>query len=486
MRTHNTSRNAQNMGISSILTLAIITTSIIASGTYLLAIFPKNSLELTLGVCVFGLVLITQTILTLRNNSSSLGQASIFVFTYVFLWIAPIIQFTQLKNTLVNTTRYDEGLFLATNTVCAAFSAFFVIGTLLFKKRNTKIYQNIEMQSNHLDKPRNIGITVLISVFIALFSMIFSGLLFQGDGAFTPQGLLIRKYLFFIPSAAFLSIFFLYRADQIHGKKVLFYMFVLFACLLLTQNPGTEKRNALGPVYLAVVYIGLGAAIRNRSREILLLIVALLILFPITSIYTHARGGPGLSFDTDFYALIADHFVATHYDAWANIYATIEYTQDKGLQFGRQIAGSLLFFVPSHTWTDKPLATGILLGNYLSQNHMMWFNNLSAPLISEAFIDFHIFGVVCYALILSKVVTLIDDVLSKRSSAYFSALAIYWCFFLIFLLRGSLMIAIAYGLGATAAFLTVHQLIKPKKTMEEKVTTSKFTRNSALDPVYGD
>ena len=59
-----------------------------------------------------------------------------------------------------------------------------------------------------------------------------------------------------------------------------------------------------------------------------------------------------------------------------------------GMQWGRQLLGALLFFVPSAVWSGKPLASGIFIANYLIANYSMWFTNLSAPLIAEGYLDF--------------------------------------------------------------------------------------------------
>ena len=47
----------------------------------------------------------------------------------------------------------------------------------------------------------------------------------------------------------------------------------------------------------------------------------LLVLFPLTSVLTTV---PWKYLDEiDFLTVFSDHFISTHYDAWANIYTTV-------------------------------------------------------------------------------------------------------------------------------------------------------------------
>lgn len=446
----NTCTTAQRIETINILTIVLISTAIVLSGTYLVTTFARFSFELLLGTLIFGLALIIQTITTFRTSESSLSQASIFVFTFIFLWIAPIIQLTELRFTLVNTSRFDEYLFLATNSLCALFSVVFTIYSSRLHnatfarstaQRITTPYTNIK-----------IGRLVAISTVLALTSLLFINILLPGDAAITPLGLFLRKFLFFIPCTAFLTVLSTRVTTIERPIHYLPYVLILFVLLVLTQNPLTEKRNSLGPIYLSVIFIFTGKTLTNRVQQLAVLMIALLIFFPLSSVYTHIRNSAGFSFETNYVQIISDHFLSTHYDAWANIYAAVELVQYRGLQYGQQLLGSLLFFVPSQMWPDKPVATGILLADFLAKNHMMWFTNLSGPLIAEAIVDFHWLGVIIYAMILAKFASLLDRFALDSHDPFVYALATYWSIFLIFLLRGSLMIAFAYGLGATAAF----------------------------------
>jgi hypothetical protein len=222
----------------------------------------------------------------------------------------------------------------------------------------------------------------------------------------------------------------------------------------VTENPLTEKRNGLGPIYLSLIFVFFELHLRSQNRRLSLLVASMVVVFPAITVFTHSHGQIVNGVNLDAIAnTLRDHYFSTHYDAWANIYTTVEMVQRQGIHWGRQLLGGVLFYVPSSVWHEKPLATGIAIANYLIANYSMWFTNLSAPLIAEAYLDFGTFGVALYAWGLAWFVAGMNKFAMKGRTWVSYPLAVYGAFFLMFALRGSLMIAIAYGSGAVLAFL---------------------------------
>jgi hypothetical protein len=241
------------------------------------------------------------------------------------------------------------------------------------------------------------------------------------------------------------------------GRKLLFsrvcVLLLLLLLVLITENPYTEKRNALGPLYIALLLVAFPGFFANWSRRMLLLVGGMVVIFPAITIFTHnhqqALGDVTL---TQVLDRLMDHYFSINYDSWANIYTAVEIAGAHGVQWGHQLLGSLLFFVPSSVWSGKPLATGIFLANYLTKNYSMWFTNLSAPLIAEGYLDFGFVGVMLYAGVAAFAVTLLNKV-ARRSSKWVSfPLAVYGAVFLMIVLRGSLMIAMGFASATLLAF----------------------------------
>jgi hypothetical protein len=221
-----------------------------------------------------------------------------------------------------------------------------------------------------------------------------------------------------------------------------------------TENPLTEKRNALGPVYLGLIFVAFRPKLRGLNARLLLLVASMMLIFPAISVMTHSHHqwlhGVQLSAVVE---TLKDHYFSVNYDAWANTYTIVEMVGRQGIGWGRQLLGDFLFFVPSSVWHTKPLATGIAIGNYLIMHHGGWFTNLSAPLPAEGYVDFGTLGAALYGAILAVFVEWLNRLAADDSKAIAFPLAAYAALYLMFALRGSLMVAFAYGAGSLVAFL---------------------------------
>lgn len=88
-----------------------------------------------------------------------------------------------------------------------------------------------------------------------------------------------------------------------------------------------------------------------------------------------------------------------HFDAYEVFLIGYEYVAAFGVQWGRQLAAVLFFWVPRAIWSGKPIATGTEVSReYLSSQIDGDFNaNISSPLPMEGFVDFGVAGVIFYA-----------------------------------------------------------------------------------------
>ncbi|OYU81927.1 MAG: hypothetical protein CFE45_27775, partial [Burkholderiales bacterium PBB5] len=177
-----------------------------------------------------------------------------------------------------------------------------------------------------------------LCVFITLVSIPFAGAT-AADGSITPVLLAFRKFLFFVPTAMFL--------------------------ITLAEYKGSgTQRNFAHVLLLVVLFLMFRPWLQRKGVQVFWLVLVLLVLFPLSSLFTHVRF-KYLSEDDFKLTVLSDHFLSTHYDAWANVYTSIEMVGRNGLSAGKQLLGALLFYVPSSWWPGKPLATGIEIGNFL-------------------------------------------------------------------------------------------------------------------------
>lgn len=423
--------------------------------------FAENmSADVALSFLVLGLAISLHAMHAVHGRSHTAADASVFVFNLMFLLVAPIVQVLVLGYKLVNTTHALPDLLIQTNLACAAFVGVYLLCRVtIFKPAAPAAVEPAALPRQPLMSEFALFTLVVFCGLIVLFSLPFIGAS-AADTSLSPLLLTFRKFLFFVPTALFLMALADLRATGLRrGFLYGLLLVLLMAFVLSTQNPATEKRNGLGPVYLAALFLFFRANLQRRAVQVAWLVGVLLVLFPITAVLTTIPWKYLDELDIQWQSLLSDHFLSTHYDAWANIYSSLEMVQRNGLSGGKQLAGAVLFYVPSHWWPGKPLATGIEIGNFLMTYYTMWFTNLSAPLVAEGFLDFGWLGVVGYAAGLAALVKGIESWAAPGRPVLVQAVAVYLAFFLVFLLRGSLMIAVAYGSGALAAFVFARLLV---------------------------
>ncbi|WP_144505656.1 O-antigen polymerase [Bacillus mycoides] len=389
-------------------------------------------------------------------------EVSLIVFYILFFIIAPVFQLGH--GYLPNTFPIDYSMVIYTNLNITLFLVCYIIFRFvlfpikkmdLVEKKYLK-YENIVMVLCTI-----IFITILIKYLPTLLNKIAykDTVTFEAD---ISETLIINKYFFSI--SIFLVSYYLYKVKNVKIKwSTIITMGILLSLLLIVKNPFVEKRNALGPIYLSLCFFIFERKL-NVNKFFLWLTLVLIILFPLSSIFTHSHFGLEDLFNgsielKDYLNELnyMEVFGSLHYDAWANFSATIAYTRDYGFSFGKQLLGSLLFFIPREIWEAKPVSTGALIGDYLIGNYSMWFNNLSNPFPSEGYVNFGVFGVIFHALLLAIMGRYTKKLFLKQG--YYSYIAWYITIHLIFLLRGDLMNGFAYLMGVILAIAITPKII---------------------------
>jgi hypothetical protein len=427
--------------------------------------FVLSSIAVTIAVLI-------QLRFGFREDAATPADIVVFIFNWLFLDLAPKIQLLSVPGVLVNTSTVVAERVLITNLVCALFIIMFTMAYAWLNKRPRAEKSAAAAVSetggtgsaaarSQFD-PFGIGLTLCICILVVA-ALGRSAYITSDVANITPTDMIVRKFLLFLPSA---TILILLHETLRSGRKLLFsrvcVLLLLGILVAATENPFTEKRNGLGPIYLTLIFIFFELRLGTLHRRLMLLIASMVVVFPAITVLTHNRvqiqngGQVKLSSVID---TLKDHYFSTNYDAWANIYTTIEMVGKQGIHWGQQLLGGILFFVPSSWWHAKPLATGIAIGNFLIANYSMWFTNLSAPIIAEGYIDFGAIGVALYAIGLAWLVTWMNKFAAARRNWASLPMTVYGAFFLMFALRGSLMVAIAYGTGGLMAFLAASALL---------------------------
>lgn len=395
--------------------------------------------------------------LSLVRNIGGPAFATISIFLILFFYAAPIYQSIEYRGFLINNYTPSLTQMVSANLFVFVFTALFILFYL--KRRGVQHRPMLTVDDRQMNAA--FPILVLLAVAVALWAvrtMMTSAVEVVDETAAVGIDLansFKHKVVFVIP---FVAIGF-YLCQNVRGRSLLL-VGALLVCVLLSKNILLDRRNALGPIYLSLLFLLLWQG-RIGSRSVFILVgSALLFVFPITAIFIN---NPPQSW-TDLLTVdnvvdeIRNHFVNMHYDAWANLVASIEFVRTEGLQYGRQLLGTVLFFFPRELWMDKPVASGQLLGEYLIFNHGLWFSNISSPLPAEAYLDFGVVGVALFAIALAIYAQRIDYFVAN-GSAIDKTSALYFAFYLTFVMRGSFLPAVAYGVGAYVALNVIPALL---------------------------
>lgn len=436
----------------------VLTATLLLIVGYCHAVSHIDSPMLLLSTLMLAATVIVHWWIHTRERAPSLADAGVLLFEILFLVVAPAVQRAYFDGQMVNTGELDESRAVATNLLCMLFIMVYV-GTRCYMARRDR-YRALRPRKPGQPHPLKLNVPrafVMLGVAAVAALLSWQSVDLRAQSEIidaTPQYLLQQKFLCFLPVPMLLMLV------NVKGRNLLrqpFWLMVavfLLLCVFVSQNPLIEKRNAIGPVYLSLLLMMVPWFSRTSRRQVSTLLLLMGVFFPLLSVFTHADMSSWHPSDVLDPWLYFSHFLDLHYDAWANISTVLEMVNRDGLHYGEQLLGSLLFFVPHTLWEAKPHATGIDIGQFLMAYYKLDFDNLSAPLIAEAFIDFFVFGVVAYAAALACIVRLLDK-LCHGAGAVAKPAGIYFSLFLIFALRGALMIAVAYGSGAAIAFLTI-------------------------------
>lgn len=397
------------------------------------------------------------------------------VFNFLFFIIAPILQLRVIgsKNAdfLTNLPYTSSGIIYANVLIVVFTISFFGAYTLLKKTRKTTLI-SFDIKSEKRLPLVLVGILgVSLFVFIASYDFVLNEMSRTGWGSFsvgTTALLIWKKLLFVVPlGGVFLSVQY-YKGARRSSKNLLAIalVLILFVVLLLWfKNPLVEKRNALGPIYISLIFLFIPRLLNNNVKTMFFMFFTMIIVFPLSAIITHTRSSlreifiqPRLLLDEFEGEGIGEVFNTLHYDAFINIVATIDYVKYDGFSYGYQLLSAFLFFVPRKVWPDKPITTGQLVGEHLIDNYGFNFSNLSNPMVSEGYINFGVVGVILLALALAYTIVYLlnwlqSGILMKKMMAF------YFAIHLLFFLRGDFANGFSYYVGTLIGVMGIARIL---------------------------
>jgi hypothetical protein len=388
------------------------------------------------------------------------------VFNYLFFLVAPIIQAGVLApldmGVFENYYPFNELTFIKTNGLIAVFHVvffLFYVGLKGYIKGKAKRYQNSTTPTSSL--LRNNLIIIIASILLIAISITFLLDEYLKSGweasSYSPGYQLVFKKIFYtIPLAGIVMSKWIFNRKGISTQTWilnLFICFILFLLVLIVKNPLIEKRNALGPIYLMLLFLFYPRIFNSNVKTSLILFLAMIVGFPLVQVLTHINyelteviSKPSLILDVIDNGAFSKGYMSLNYDAFSNIGVAMEIVQQNGFSYGYQILSALLFFIPRGIWAGKPDASGLVIGEHLVDHYGFNFTNLSNPLVSEGYMNFGIPGLIVMAIALAVSIIYFSTWL-RSNDILKKAVAFYFAIHLLFLLRGDFTNGYSYFIG---------------------------------------
>lgn len=443
--------------VTTLLIMGLLLLIIFLSSSFILDAGSARSIDLgVVGTFLLnGLLACSLLAHEMRRAPFSLGQVH-WIFYLCFFVLAPLSQY------LYGYWCWDfvlpVSLLMETNTLLFLWGAMFALLSCL-GRTSTECRAADSLKGGPIVSDRCAGLMVILSV---AATVILAGLV-GFDGLFSrstyslglnqTMELVIDKVLRGIP--VFTVVFIWRRHQQRDGGVGL--LMVSLACLFVADFPmGMARYNA------AVIYGGLLLLIwrplyERRGLFAFLFLLAFLIVFPASNVFRREEFDAALlvSKIVDVVANLPRGFCAGDYDAYSMLARSIIYVRDFGPEMGHQLLSAALFFVPRTLWPAKSIGSG----STVAESQAQLYTNLSCPFPAEGFINFGVFGLLLFAIILGLVCRCLDNWFYKGAGGM-RLFYPFGCMFFFFILRGDLLSSWAYFVGYLVVFTAMLGLAK--------------------------
>ena len=377
-----------------------------------------------------------------------------WLFNYLFFVVAVVIQSNEMYFPTRLPVNVDKIIF--GQLLILLWNFIFIIS------RNRTF--NLMQVNNRLIIPKKISyIYFMLSTVFFIFIYLNNGIqYFFGYGsiisknASQPIQLLVQTAVYGI---VFSNFIFLYSRRE--SRDLFTFLLIGFSIIELIYiiSPFNTNRFNLGFVIIFFLWYFYRKSISAYTFSIILLF-GILILFPVLDLF---RFGFKSNFSFSLKNSLAQ-FEQLHFDAFSNFLATIEYSGEYSLLLGANLIGTLLFFVPSSLWEEKPEGSGTRIGNYLIDHHGLNFNNLSNPLVSEFYLAFGVIGIILGSFLVATMINKIE----RNSTKGIGNEMLYGIIlsYLFILLRGSLIVAFSSIMGTIFFMILLPRLLMLKQNKQ--------------------
>ena len=389
---------------------------------------------------LIGLFSLYGLFLSIDTHAVSLNK-TFCLFYFFFFSIAPITQFKQnsvffVENRHISDVLYIEGAALLLVILILYLVLYYLLYSY-FNKIKISTQSKINVDSKLVNKDLLVGISA-ISVIFYLYLIKFNwDLLIFRPFVYrlkynTNFGLLGYAILLVVQLIPFVCLM-RYKLRKAVNDKI---TYALFFLVLVVCFPTALSRSIIAILYIPLFL--LFVPILNEKKYYLkMYFLGILLAFPLFNNfrYLYQRN---FSFN---YQL----FDTAHFDAFQNFVFLLD---EKIITNGRQLMGSVFFFVQEAQWKDRPMGTGTLLAERLGYS----YSNVAMPFLGEGYANFGYFGIFLFLVLITVFNAFMDYRYARGRMT--NLLKIFFYLFLgfeFYLLRGDLYSSIKIIVSITIA-----------------------------------
>lgn len=390
----------------------------------------------SLVILTFVLIMLISIFEIIKDKLPYSLNKTFWYYNLIFNFFAPMIQY--LTNYKMWAHEAEINSYLSANLLIL-FS--FIIYKLIYKKVTKK---NINVDNKFSLNSPNIYLIIMFIISIICYGLAikqigFLGMLSRAENSYnfstdSTINTIITHLIKCIPVYTFL-LFFLKK------RKLNLWSMILLIIIVMLNFPTSTTRFWMGAIFIGLFLLLFHKLVNiGRVYDILILVI-FTIFFPMLYVFKFHDINyfleNGIQLDS-----ITESFNSVDYDAYSMIYRAVEYVDDYDVVYGKQVFGSIFFLIPRGIWPTKPYPTGELIASAQGQS----YTNLSCPFIAEGYVNFGIFGVIIFQIILAMICSKLDRIYWTRNdkSIYLKILYPFLMGFLIYFLRGALHPAIVY------------------------------------------
>lgn len=359
------------------------------------------------------------------------GYKIFYLFSLFFFGIAPMMQYEN-KESFFGARQLLKCEYLFQNLlIIFLLLGFHFLYKLFYNKFKFKI--NFRLQSKSVSNHYFFLISLLFLINKILVYPVFSLQIFFLRKGFaiihdqSPAILQILSLLIFI-----LPLLFCYHLLILWKNSLSLYRCTILLLLLFAGFPTTLSRTTLAILSVPLIFYMIPRLFK-RNNFVYVFIAGFFYVFPFLDQFRRVTSLKKLE-----YSLNTSVFNTAHFDSYYNFGLILN---DIPIQWGKQLLGVILFFVPRELWANKPIGSGALMAHKLN----MTFDNLSANYFAEGYINFGYVGILIFLAIIAFVTAIVDkygSLVYKTQPAIFY-FYLQFIFLLFYLLRGDLMSSFA-------------------------------------------